>query len=427
MAARDRSRARPAHGSTSRWAACVAGRTSPWVANGALELDGRRHRLGGMRGAGGGGRGADCRDRPPRRHHGPRDRAARADRAWVYADPPGGEHHALNCSIAAIEVEHDGRRLAGAHGGVYELGTRDRGHGSPGTLPDPVIDPAGFTTARMRAEPIGPQHREGLVAVGRPARRRDVRRRGTPAEIDDHIAGMAAFHAAHGYGWYAWLERDSGVLVARGGLQPATVDGAEEIEVGWAVLPERWGQGLATELGAAPASRWRSASWPADVVSFTLPDNIALAAGDGEARHDLREDCRLQDLRPARRVPPACRTAGPGLGPQHGQRPVDVVLRCTGGRRGARAAAGCGRRGRPPGARRRRRPAAHRRRRSRSPPAASRSPSRSRFASATSCRPIRSGPSSASSSTAGAAPDSSSATRARSKRRASRASRSGAP
>jgi hypothetical protein len=116
----------------------VAGRTSPWVANGALELDGRRHRLGGMRAR----VEVDAAPTAATVHLGGTTVRVTAPPgqtvAWVYADPPGGEHHALNCSIAAIEVEHDGRRLAGAHGGVYELGTRDRGHGIPvAPFPDP--------------------------------------------------------------------------------------------------------------------------------------------------------------------------------------------------------------------------------------------------------------------------------------------------
>jgi hypothetical protein len=58
--------------------------------------------------------------------------------AWVYADPPGGEHHSLNCSIAALEVELGGRSLATSHGGVYELGVRERDHGVPvAPFPDP--------------------------------------------------------------------------------------------------------------------------------------------------------------------------------------------------------------------------------------------------------------------------------------------------
>ena len=116
----------------------VAGATTPWLANGALHLDGRRHVLGGL-----GARPAvdarpggaelalgDVRIRvvaPPGQTV-----------AWVYADPPGGEHHALNCSIAALEVTIGGRTLATAHGGVYELGVRERDHGIPvATFPDP--------------------------------------------------------------------------------------------------------------------------------------------------------------------------------------------------------------------------------------------------------------------------------------------------
>ena len=58
--------------------------------------------------------------------------------AWVYADPPGGEHHSLNCSVAALEVSAGGRTLATAHGGVYELGVREHDHGvRVAPYPDP--------------------------------------------------------------------------------------------------------------------------------------------------------------------------------------------------------------------------------------------------------------------------------------------------
>lgn len=113
----------------------VAGATTPWTAAGALELDGVRHRLGprarvdAVPGAATVVAG-DVRIRvtaPPG-----------ATAAWVYADPPGGEHHVLNCSIARIELTHRGRTLASAHGGAYELGVRERDHGVPlAPFPDP--------------------------------------------------------------------------------------------------------------------------------------------------------------------------------------------------------------------------------------------------------------------------------------------------
>ena len=137
-----------------------------------------------------------------------------------------------------------------------------------------MIDPAGFTTARMRAEPLGPQHRDGLIALlGDPRVGATMAGIRTPAEIDEQIARMSAFHAAHGYGWYAWLDRGTGEFVARGGVQPALVDGVEEIEIGWAVMPGRWGEGLATELGAACVEIAFGPLGLDDIVAFTLPHN----------------------------------------------------------------------------------------------------------------------------------------------------------
>jgi hypothetical protein len=127
----------------------VAGRTTPWVANGAVELDGSRLRLGGIgrvrstrvdarRGALEaviGGAAATIRVSVAA----PLDQTV----AFAYADPAGGEHHALNCSIAQVRmrVERPGRppvELATAFGGAYELGVRETDHGVPvQPFPDP--------------------------------------------------------------------------------------------------------------------------------------------------------------------------------------------------------------------------------------------------------------------------------------------------
>ena len=80
---------------------------TPWVANGALALDGRRYALGGL------GRVrstfVDARPGALAAVIGGKGAVMRADVsapegqtvAFVYADPGGGEHHTLNCSIAA--------------------------------------------------------------------------------------------------------------------------------------------------------------------------------------------------------------------------------------------------------------------------------------------------------------------------------------
>jgi hypothetical protein len=114
----------------------VAGRMTPWVANGALSLDGRRFRIGGL-----GARGlqvAESASGCTLRLAGERGLTVEARvevpagsaAGWRYADPDGREHDVINCSIAALELcvqRHDGagaRTLRSAHGGAYELGMR---------------------------------------------------------------------------------------------------------------------------------------------------------------------------------------------------------------------------------------------------------------------------------------------------------------
>jgi hypothetical protein len=121
----------------------VAGRMTPWVANGALAFDGGRLRIGGLaaRGlrvaesaegctlelAGEGGLKLHARVRSP----------AQSTAGWRYADPDGTSHDVANCSIAALEltVTSGGagapRVLSAAHGGAYELGMREHDHGVP--------------------------------------------------------------------------------------------------------------------------------------------------------------------------------------------------------------------------------------------------------------------------------------------------------
>ncbi len=121
----------------------LGGRLTPWVANGALSLDGRRIRVGGL-----GARGLQVQESPTGctlqlpcadgktlrvRAEVPHETAA----GWRYGDPDGGEgHDVVNCSIAAVTLtveSRDGgqRSLHTAHGGVYELGMRERDHGVP--------------------------------------------------------------------------------------------------------------------------------------------------------------------------------------------------------------------------------------------------------------------------------------------------------
>ena len=64
-------------------------------------------------------------------------------------------------------------------------------------------------------------------------------------------------------------------MVGQGGLQTSFIAGVDEVEVAWAIVPERWGQGLATELArAATEAAFGQLGLP-EIVAFTLPENVA--------------------------------------------------------------------------------------------------------------------------------------------------------
>lgn len=74
-----------------------------------------------------------------------------------------------------------------------------------------------------------------------------------------------------------WLvrERDSGQMLGQGGLQSSLVGGANEVEAAWAIVPDHWGQGLATELArAAVQVAFGELALP-EIVAFALPENHA--------------------------------------------------------------------------------------------------------------------------------------------------------
>ena len=116
--------------------------TTPWLANGRVVLDGETYTLGGLdkvygtelsEEAGGAtftfpGKNVNVKGRV--------SAPLKDFVAWVYADPAGPEHNALNCSIADMElkIERPGEKHARVEitgAAVYELGTRDTDHGVP--------------------------------------------------------------------------------------------------------------------------------------------------------------------------------------------------------------------------------------------------------------------------------------------------------
>lgn len=134
-------------------------------------------------------------------------------------------------------------------------------------------DVATVLTPRMRGTVPGDGDLEFLCALlGDPQVGETlggVRDREGSAEI---LAAHRASWAERGLGYWIWRDRETGEPLARGGLSHATVEGEPVVEIGWAVVPDRWGQGLATEVGRASIDAAARLGIPR-VVAYTLPHN----------------------------------------------------------------------------------------------------------------------------------------------------------
>lgn len=77
----------------------------------------------------------------------------------------------------------------------------------------------------------------------------------------------------NGHGQWTWFDKATEQFVGRGGIRKVVVDNRPEIELGYALMPEFWGKGLAVEIGEKSlAVAFEQLGYPS-VVCYTLVDN----------------------------------------------------------------------------------------------------------------------------------------------------------
>ena len=77
----------------------------------------------------------------------------------------------------------------------------------------------------------------------------------------------------YGHGQWTFCDRATGEFVGRGGIRKVVVNDREEVELGYALMPQFWGRGLAVEIGEKALSiAFDRFNYPS-VVCYTLTDN----------------------------------------------------------------------------------------------------------------------------------------------------------
>ena len=136
-----------------------------------------------------------------------------------------------------------------------------------------------FSTERLTAERLRPEHLADYVrlfqnlgvmatlsADGKPL----------PAEGVARWLQLSLDHwDRHHYGFWAIRAKEENRFAGRAGLKNAEMLGKNEVELAYAILPDFWGQGLATEISTAILELAFKSIGLTEVICFTLKTNLA--------------------------------------------------------------------------------------------------------------------------------------------------------
>lgn len=139
-----------------------------------------------------------------------------------------------------------------------------------------TLAPATFSLPRLTAERLEEEHLPFIRRMDR-----DPRIMATlggvraEAETIGYLSRNLAHWAEHGFGIWILREPGTGTLMGRAGLRHVEVEGAAEVEIAYALCPEFWGRGLATDVARACVTIGREWLGTPSLVGLVLPGNLA--------------------------------------------------------------------------------------------------------------------------------------------------------
>lgn len=140
----------------------------------------------------------------------------------------------------------------------------------------PELAPETFVLRRIFAERLTSAHLPMLRRMDANARMMaslgGVR---SDAQTKAYLERNLAHWSRQGFG--IWILRDptTGRVMGRAGLRHLDIEGSPEVELAYALLPEFWGQGLATDVARACVTIGREWLGLPSLVALTRPDNVA--------------------------------------------------------------------------------------------------------------------------------------------------------
>ena len=136
--------------------------------------------------------------------------------------------------------------------------------------------PESFQTARLEGEKLAPEHLPALQALHRDpetmAKLGGVR---SDVETARYLTRNLDHWAAHGFGVWMLRLRGGERPIGRVVLRWLSTTSINDVEIGFALLPDRWGRGFATEAAQFALGQARSRLDLQTLIGITTPENQA--------------------------------------------------------------------------------------------------------------------------------------------------------
>lgn len=134
--------------------------------------------------------------------------------------------------------------------------------------------PDSFSTARLRAERLRPEHLPDLLRMhADPVQMAMLGGVRDEAQTADYLARNLRHWADHGFGVWILRSADDDRVAGRAILRHLPLDSRDEVEVGYCLWPELWGRGLATEIAGECLRLGRQVLGLPSIVAITRSEN----------------------------------------------------------------------------------------------------------------------------------------------------------
>lgn len=131
-----------------------------------------------------------------------------------------------------------------------------------------------FATARMAATRIREADFDDLFRLNQDSEvAKTMAGTRSESETREFIRSGIEHWERYGYGFWTFRDRADSRFIGRAGLRHVVIDGAPEIEIAYAVMPEFWRRGFATEMARATLDI-ASTLEIRNIVAFTPPTNF---------------------------------------------------------------------------------------------------------------------------------------------------------